>query len=38
MSGFLLEKLQNRGLMINLPKIKPLFYLDPIEILGERIF
>jgi len=34
MSGFLLEKLQNRGLMIDIPKIKPLFYLDPIEIYG----
>ena len=33
MSGLLLEKLQNRGLMNNLPKIAPLFYLDPIEIL-----
>jgi len=35
MSGFLIEKLQNRGLMFNLPKIEPLFYLDPIEILDE---
>ena len=33
MSGFLLEKFQKRGLMINLPRIEPLFYLDPIEIL-----
>jgi len=33
MSGFLLEKLQNRGFMASFPKIEPLFYLDPIEIL-----
>ena len=33
LSGFLLEKLQKRGFMVNLPKIEPLFYLDPIEIL-----
>ena len=31
LSGFLLEKLQNHGWMVNLPKIKPLFYLDPME-------
>jgi hypothetical protein len=34
MSGFLLEKLQNHGFMINIPRIEPLFYLDPIEILN----
>ena len=28
------RKLQNRGLMVNDPKIPPLFYLDPIEILN----
>ena len=33
MSGFLLEKLKKRGLMIDLPKIEPLFYLDPIEVI-----
>ena len=31
LSGILIEKLQKRGHLINLPKIKPLFYLDPIE-------
>ena len=33
LSGFLLEKLQKRGLMNHLPKIEPLFYLDPMEVL-----
>jgi len=33
LSGFLLEKMQKRGIMTNLPKIAPLFYLDPMEIL-----
>lgn len=34
-SGILLEKLQNRGCLSNLPKIKPLFYLDPMENIGN---
>ena len=33
LSGFLLEKLQNRDLMVNLPKIEPKFYLDPMKVL-----
>jgi len=32
LSGILLDKLQNRGIMVNYPKIPPLFYLDPIDI------
>lgn len=35
LSGFLLEKMQKRGIMANLPKIDPLFYLDPMEILDR---
>ena len=33
LSGFLLDKLQSRGRMLNLPAIKPLYYLDPMEII-----